>query len=52
LEKSAVDLLERYALEYRDELPSGHEKGVVATFELSWKQASAAARRVLEQCPS
>ena len=43
----AVAFLEEFAGEYRDELPTGHEKGVVKTFELSWALASEPAQRVL-----
>ena len=43
----AVAFLEEFAREYRDELPTGHEKGVIKTFELSWALASEPAKRVL-----
>lgn len=44
---SDTELLEVFAEEYRDELPSGHELDVVRTFQMSWDVASEPARKVL-----
>jgi hypothetical protein len=32
-----IPLLARFASEYRDALPTRHEKNVAATFEVSWQ---------------
>jgi tetratricopeptide (TPR) repeat protein len=42
-----VEALRRFAEEYRDELPSRHQRDVAATFQLSWNLASEAARQLL-----
>ena len=42
-----VEVLSEFAAEYRDELPSRHERDVVATFQLSWNVAGDAARQIL-----
>ncbi len=34
-----IELLKRFAADYRDQLPSGHELDVAKTFELSWNIA-------------
>jgi tetratricopeptide (TPR) repeat protein len=43
-EIAALDL---FATEYRDQLPSGHERDVVQTFQWSWDAAPPPAREVL-----
>ena len=35
-----VAVLDAFSKKYRDELPSGHEKSITATFQISWDQAS------------
>ena len=40
-----VMVLDRFSTKYRDALPSGHEKSLNATFQISWNQAS-----VYEKC--
>jgi tetratricopeptide (TPR) repeat protein len=42
-----MEALRRFAEEYRDELPSRHQRDVAATFQLSWNLASKAARQLL-----
>ena len=42
-----VSVLEEFASEYRDQLPSRHELDVVSTFQLSWRIASDPAKNVL-----
>jgi tetratricopeptide (TPR) repeat protein len=42
-----IDLLAELASEYRDHLPTGHTKDILATFQLSWDAAPEPARRVL-----
>ncbi|MBI1353364.1 MAG: tetratricopeptide repeat protein [Acidobacteria bacterium] len=43
----AMAALERFAEKYTDELPSGHEKNVAATFQLSWNLLGEPARNLL-----
>jgi len=43
-----LKVLELFAESYSDELPSGHQKGIGATFELSWRLASAEAQSCLQ----
>ncbi len=42
-----VKALNEFASKYRDQLPSGHERDVVRTFQMSWEIASEPAKRVL-----
>jgi len=46
-ETGAILQLARFAAEYRDELPTRHERNVAATFQISWNQATEDARAVL-----
>ncbi|MBZ5617528.1 MAG: tetratricopeptide repeat protein [Acidobacteriia bacterium] len=43
----AIPLLERFAAEYRDDLPTHHERNITATFQLSWNLSGEDARDVL-----
>ena len=45
--KGELPLLARFAESYEDELPTGHERNVAATFQMSWGLASESARAVL-----
>ena len=42
-----LNVLKEFASKYEDQLPSGHERDVVSTFQLSWSVASDPARKVL-----
>ncbi len=42
-----VEVLRAFAAEYRDELPSRHERDVVATFQLSWNILADSAKHLL-----
>ena len=42
-----VAALDAFSKKYRDELPSGHEKSITATFQISWDQASVNGRNIL-----
>ena len=42
-----VSVLQEFASEYRDQLPSRHELDVVSTFQLSWQIASDPAKKIL-----
>jgi tetratricopeptide (TPR) repeat protein len=42
-----IDVLNEFASEYRDQLPSRHEVDVVRTFQMSWDVAPEAAKQVL-----
>ena len=46
-ETGAIPQLARFAADYRDDLPTQHERNVAATFQLSWSLASEDARDVL-----
>ena len=46
-EMGEVALLERFARDYRHDLPAGHEPCVAATFQMSWRLASEDGRDVL-----
>jgi tetratricopeptide (TPR) repeat protein len=43
----AISMLERFAAEYRQELPDGHELRIAATFQTSWDKATEDGRDVL-----
>jgi hypothetical protein len=43
-----IEAVRIFAVQYFDELPSGHIKEVAATIELSWRLASPEAKRVLQ----
>lgn len=43
-----LKVLKLFAESYADELPSGHEKDVVSTFEMSWRLASPKAQSYLQ----
>ncbi|MDM8553668.1 tetratricopeptide repeat protein, partial [Desulfococcaceae bacterium HSG7] len=47
-ETGEIKALNIFAEKYGDELPSGHEKQVAATIEMSWKLASETTRTVLQ----
>ena len=47
LAASDIELLAEFASEYRDHLPSRHEKDIAGTFQLSWDAAPEAGRAVL-----
>ena len=44
---SEIDLLAELASEYRDQLPSGHERDIAKTFQMSWDLATEPCRQVL-----
>ena len=43
-----IQTLTLFTEDYRDELPTGHEKAVTATFQLSWELASEEAQKILK----
>jgi tetratricopeptide (TPR) repeat protein len=43
----AISMLERFAAEYREELPDGHATSIAATFQASWSKATEDGREVL-----
>jgi tetratricopeptide (TPR) repeat protein len=46
-ETGAIPQLDRFAADYRDDLPTQHERNVAATIQLSWNLASEDAKDVL-----
>ena len=42
-----IELLNEFAAEYRDHLPTRHETDIVRTFQLSWDAAPELARKIL-----
>ena len=44
----AIEALDRFAQQYGNELPSGHEKQVASTFQLSWDLTSEMGKSVLQ----
>jgi tetratricopeptide (TPR) repeat protein len=46
-ETGEMALLEEFAAEYRDELPTRHERNIAATFQVSWDRAGGDGKEVL-----
>jgi tetratricopeptide (TPR) repeat protein len=46
-ETGDTTLLEEFAVEYRDELPTLHERNIAATFQVSWDRAGGDGKEVL-----
>lgn len=47
LDAGNLAVLDQFVTKYTDELPTGHEKEVSATFQLSWAQASGTEQAIL-----